>query len=103
MNQTQPTYPVGKRIRHFREKNKLTVNKLANLAGVSQSYLRSIEMDEQNPTIEFISILCSALNITIQEFFIDSPETLSEDPLIKRISLMSQEQRDALLSFLEKI
>lgn len=103
MNQTQPAYPVGKRIRYFREKKNITVNKLANLAGVSQSYLRSIEMDEKNPTIEFISILCNALNITIQEFFIDSPETLSEDPLIKRISLMNQEQRDALLSFLEKI
>lgn len=103
MNRVQPSYPVGKRIRYFREKNNLTVNKLAYLAGVSQSYLRSIELDEKNPTIEFISILCNALNITIQEFFVDSPDALSEDPLIKRISLMSKEQRDALLSFLEKI
>lgn len=38
-----------------------SVNKLANMAGVSQSYLRDIELGAKNPTISFISLLCEQL------------------------------------------
>ncbi|MBQ9121824.1 MAG: helix-turn-helix transcriptional regulator, partial [Clostridia bacterium] len=37
-------FDVGKRIRYFREQRGLTVNGLANMAGISQSYLREIEL-----------------------------------------------------------
>ena len=38
---------VGKRIYELREQRQLTTNKLANLAGVSQSYLREIELEKR--------------------------------------------------------
>lgn len=34
---------IGERIAYFRSSKGLTVNKLANLSGISQSYLRDIE------------------------------------------------------------
>ena len=42
---------VGERIKELREKRGLTVNKLANLAGISQSYLRDVELGNKNPTV----------------------------------------------------
>lgn len=39
----------GARIKELREKAGYTVNKLANLAGISQSYLRDIELGNKNP------------------------------------------------------
>ena len=51
---------IAARIRFFREQKGYTVNKLANLAGVSQSYLRSIELGDKNPTVETLSTLCWA-------------------------------------------
>ena len=46
---------VGERIKELREKRGLTVNKLANLAGISQSYLRDVELGNKNPTVETLS------------------------------------------------
>lgn len=39
------------------------------LSGISQSYLRDIELGNKNPTVEILSIICSALEITLQDFF----------------------------------
>ena len=38
---------VGKRIKHFREQKNYTINKLANKAGVSQNYLRDVELENK--------------------------------------------------------
>ena len=59
---------IAARIRFFREQKGYTVNKLANLAGVSQSYLRSIELGDKNPTVETLSTLCWALDISLRDF-----------------------------------
>ena len=60
---------VGKRVRELREQKGISTNKLANLSGISQSYLRDIELGDKNPTVEVISYICGALNITLQDFF----------------------------------
>ena len=60
---------IGKRIYELREQRQLTTNKLANLAGVSQSYLREIELEKKNPTVEVLSYICDALHISLREFF----------------------------------
>ena len=44
---------VGERVTLFRQNKGYSVNKLANLSGVSQSYLREIELGKRNPTVEF--------------------------------------------------
>ncbi len=60
---------LGKRITHFRTAKGYSVNKLANMAGISQSYLRDIELNNKNPTIEILSLLCQTLDISLQDFF----------------------------------
>ncbi len=40
---------TGKRITYFRTQKNYSVNKLANLAGISQSYLRDVELGNKNP------------------------------------------------------
>ena len=60
---------IGKRITFFRTAKNYSVNKLATLSGISQSYLRDIELGNKNPTIEILSYICEALNISLREFF----------------------------------
>lgn len=52
-------------------KNKgITVNKLANISGVTQSTLSNITSGRNNSTtISTIKKLCDGLEITIEEFF----------------------------------
>ncbi len=89
---------VGKRIQYFREKKNLTVNRLANMAGISQSYLRDLELENKQPTVEYLSYICDALHISLHKFFSDE-ETDSE--LTQLMEELNHEQKEALLKFLK--
>ena len=74
------------------------------MAGISQSYLRDIEMENKNPTVEIVALICQALGISLKDFFDnDSTIPFQNDPLIQRIYQMSPEQRNALLYFLDTL
>lgn len=60
---------VSRRIVQLREMQGISTNKLANKAGISQSYLRDIELGKKNPTVEVLSYICEALKITLKDFF----------------------------------
>lgn len=90
---------IGKRIAYFRTGKGYSVNKLANLSGVSQGYLREIELGSGNPTVEFLSLLCDALGITLKEFFDDTPS----DPVLSKIYRLTPRQREALGNFLDSL
>uniref|UniRef100_UPI0040561E9A helix-turn-helix domain-containing protein n=1 Tax=Acetatifactor sp. TaxID=1872090 RepID=UPI0040561E9A len=91
---------VGKRIRELREQKKYTINKLANKAGVSQSYLRDVELGNKNPTVEFLSLICQSLDISLKDFF-DEEVGILNNPVIQSIYKLTPAQKDALLLFLK--
>lgn len=96
---------IGERIAYFRTAKRLTVNKLANLSGISQSYLRDIESGKNsNPSIEILDCLCTTLGISLQEFF-DTEDSLSftNDPLMLEIYQLSSYQKEKLLAFLHSM
>lgn len=90
---------VGKRIVELREKRGISTNKLANLAGITQSYLRNIEIGKTNPTVEMLGYICEALNISIRDFF-DINET---NELSTAISSLTEKQKSALLMFINSM
>jgi len=95
---------VSERIRFFREQKGITVNKLATLAGISQSFLREIELGNKKPTVETVSLICDALNITVKDFFDDGVQSaLLDDELIQQIYRLSPEQRERLGEFLKAL
>lgn len=95
---------ISARLKFFREQKGYTVNKLANLAGVSQSYLRSIELGNKNPTIETLSTLCWALDISLLDFFNDKTlVSLQEDELFQQIYRLTEKQRKQLTDFLKTL
>ena len=62
------------RIRQLCRERKITPNALSNLAGVSQSTVKSILNGEsQNPGAVTIKKLCDGLEITLGEFY-STPE-----------------------------
>lgn len=93
---------IGKRITHFRTAKGYSVNKLATLSGISQSYLRDVELGNKNPTVEIVSVLCDTLGITLRDFFDERAEDrLESDPLFSKIYQLTPKQREALLVFLD--
>lgn len=89
---------VGLRIKELREIKGLTVNRLANLAGISQSYLRDVELGNKNPTVETLSYFCDALGISLHEFFAEDTSEISPF-LLSALQSLSKEQQDTLADF----
>lgn len=96
---------IGERIAYFRTSRGYSVNYLANKAGVSQSYLREIEMGHyENPSVDILDALCSSLGISLKEFFDTNAELRdAEDALLDEISQLTPEQRENLRILLKSI
>lgn len=89
---------VAQRLIELRNMRGITTNKLANLAGVSQSHLREIEMNTRCPTVDTLSYFCDALGVTLGEFFNENNEL---NPfLTSAAQKLSNEQQTALANFI---
>lgn len=91
---------IAKKITQLRTDRNLTVNKLANLAGLSQGFVRQIELGEKNPTVESLSLICDALNISLSDFFLETdtqPRQKLIEKLNQNISGLSDEEIVALI------
>ena len=89
---------VGERVTALREEKKLTKNALANLAGISPTYINDIEAGRKCPTVEYLGYLCDALGVTLRDFFSvdDKNDRLSIDSLTAR-------QKAAFENFLREL
>lgn len=98
-------YWICERIHKLREESGLSVNALANKAGVSQSYVRDIELNKAtNPSILVLDSLCWAMGISLQEFFNDKIKFDDLSDLINiEIQKMNKNQKELLLKFLRSM
>lgn len=95
-------FNISKRITYYRKLHGMSVNKLATSAGISQSYLRNLELNiSGNPSVDTLQYICDALGITIRDFFDDDLfNTSSTDDLIKDIMRLNTEQKKILSQFI---
>lgn len=93
---------ISKRIIELREARNMTTNKLANLAGISQSYLREIELEAKNPTVEILSYICDALGISLAEFFSDNDCELNPF-LLSALKKLNANEQTKLAEFINTI
>lgn len=77
---------LGRRLKDFRKRRKLTQEKLAELASVDVSYLGNIERGRENPTVETLEKLGSALGVQSYQILISEHELTGERPLRRRIN-----------------
>lgn len=95
---------MGKRIKYLREQKNLKKNTLANLAGVSPTYIDKLENGERCPTVEYLSYICFGLGITLAEFFRDSDEQKELNTTIQNLTArLSPKQQTILLDFLKTL
>ena len=94
---------VGGRIKELREMKGFTVNKLANLAGISQSYLRDIELGNKNPTVETLSYFCDALGISLGDFFASDSDNEINIFLSSELKRLTDAQQQSLAEFIKTL
>lgn len=93
---------VGARIKSLRESRGWTTNRLANQCGLSQSFLRSVELGEKGISVENLTIICDTLQLSLSEFFADTDKTVTlSDLLTEELQRLTPRQRQALVDFLQ--
>jgi len=58
---------LGKRVRRFRETQKLSQEELAYRASVHRTYLGGIERGERNPSLKNLAAIAKALNVRLAD------------------------------------
>ncbi len=91
---------ISKRLIGLRERCGFTQNGLAERAGVSQTHLRRVELGQADITVGHLQLLCDAMSISIQEFFMEESES---DEIAAAFSKLSPKQKTLLLTFLESL
>lgn len=92
---------IGKRIVQLREERGLTTNRLANLCGISQSFLRSVELGEKGISVGSLQLICGALGVSMARFFVVFEKRSSADEeLTSMIRELDERQKQALADFL---
>ena len=91
---------VGNRIKQLREQNKYSQNYLADIAGISQTHLRRVELGTADITVGHLQLVCDALGISLKDFFNVSSE---QEDISAAISNLTPKQRNLLLEFLKSV
>ena len=58
---------IASNLRQQRAKYKISQEKLAELTGISQQFVCSIEIEKANPSVEVMVKIADALNITLND------------------------------------
>lgn len=90
---------VGEKIKYYREKINMKKGTLATLSGLSPTYISDLEKGNKCPTVETLSYICDALQVSLTDFF-DEEITLKQKDIV---STLSPTQKQLLNDFLNSI
>ncbi len=95
---------IGKRIRELRQANNLKVVELAKKSHISQPYLSDIEKGRTTPSLDKLTSICEALNISLGEFF-EQPSDLPSDLLqfLEAAKSLTKEERQAVIHMIKTL
>lgn len=91
---------VLEKIEALRREKGWSINYLAMESGLTQSTLNNLYSRNTEPKISTLRAICGAFGITLSEFF---KEEENEDELIRRVRLLSQKNKKALLQIVKNL
>ena len=92
---------IGQRITELRTQLGWTTNFLANRCGLSQSFLRSVEIGEKGISVEKLEYICDAMDVSLKIFFdIPNRNESVDEALLRKLGMMTEEQKATLLKLL---
>ena len=92
----------------MRTERALSQERLALNAGITPTYLGLVEREQRNATVATIERLCSALNISLAEFFAvaDHSEPMESDvgkQILSQLNGLNDEEKLAMLQLVKDV
>lgn len=94
---------IGARIREIRKANGQKLINIAERAGLSQPFISEIERGIKTPSIETLQAICSALEVSLSEFFAEDKTDMEPElrRLIETAKKLTPEQQESVQRLLE--
>lgn len=95
----------GQRIKFFRNTVGISANALAKKVGLDPTTIYKIEANDSKPSLGSLESICTALGISLAEFFTEEEQVLGPEiqRLLSTVKKLSPEQIDYLQKLLESM
>lgn len=98
---------IAEKLKTVRKSKGISVYRLAQMSGVSETHIRDLERGDRNPSFDTLSRLVTPLGLSLSELFNESEDMMflnhDEKELIECFRLLSKDKADGLLAFLKTL
>ena len=98
---------ISERLKSIRVAKNMSVYKLSQLSGVSETHIRDLERGDRNPSIDTLCRLVEPMGVPVSELFTESNNMTvlsdEEKALLDCYRMLSKDKADSLLVFLKKL
>lgn len=98
---------ISRRLKNVRKAKGISVYKLSQLSGVSETHIRDLERGDRNPSIDTLSKLAVPLGLSLPELLNDTDSVSyineKEKTLVEYFRHLSDDKADILLAFLKTL
>ena len=98
---------IAERLKESRKAKNLSVYKLSQISGVSETHIRDLERGDRNPSFDTLSRLVKPLGLSLAEMFRDSEDVSylnsRERELVECYRMLSDDKAEKLLEFLKTL
>ena len=98
---------ISERLKSIRVAKNMSVYKLSQLSGVSETHIRDLERGDRNPSIDTLCRLVEPLGVPVSELFTESNNMTvlsdEEKALLDCYRMLSKDKADSLLVFLKTL
>ncbi len=98
---------IAERLKKARIANNMTVYKLSQISGISETHIRDLERGDRNPSFDTLSRLAKPLRLSMSELFNESEEVSylddNERELLSCFRSLDERQSNTLLDFLKTL
>ncbi len=98
---------IAERLKNARKSRNISVYKLSQQSGVSETHIRDLERGDRNPSFDTLDRLAKPLGLSLADLFNETEDVSylnsAEKELIQCFRLLSDEKADKLLQFLKTL
>lgn len=98
---------ISKRLKDVRKAKDISVYKLSQLSGVSETHIRDLERGDRNPSFDTLSKIAAPLGISLSDLLNETDDVSylneKEKMLVECFRCLSDYKADTLLAFLKTL
>ena len=98
---------IAERLKTVRKSKNISVYKLSQMSGVSETHIRDLERGDRNPSFDTLTRLAEPLGLTLSDLFNESDEVAylnsEEKELVECYRMLSEDKASAFLQLIKTI